>query len=88
MSRDRQDVEKRIKRLVEAIETGGDVPTLVTKLRELEAKRASIEREIACSPCRDWSRESSTLVWPSGDGCCASPRRRAGRCCSACYVDG
>lgn len=45
LERERKDIEKRIARLVAAIETGGDVPSLVAKLRELEARRHAIDVE-------------------------------------------
>ncbi len=45
LERERKDVERRIGRLVRAIETGGEVESLVSKLRELEARRGAIDRE-------------------------------------------
>ena len=51
LGRERKDVEKRIARLVAAIETGGDPPSLVAKVRELETRRAAIVRRlISLSP--------------------------------------
>jgi site-specific DNA recombinase len=47
LDRERHDVEKRIKRLVAAIETGGEAASLVAKLRELEARRRAIDAEAA-----------------------------------------
>jgi hypothetical protein len=47
LARERKDVEKRIARLVAAIETGGDAASLVAKLRELEARRQAIDGEAA-----------------------------------------
>ena len=47
LARERKDTDKRIARLFVAIETGGDVPSLVAKLRELEARRSAIEVEAA-----------------------------------------
>ena len=44
LARERKDVEKRIARLVAAIETGGDAASLVAKLRELEARQRAIAR--------------------------------------------
>ncbi len=41
-----RDVEKRIARLVAAIETGADAASLVAKLRELEARRRGIDVEV------------------------------------------
>jgi transcriptional regulator with XRE-family HTH domain len=45
LGREAKDVEKRIARLVDAIETGGDVPSLIAKLRDLEARRQAITVE-------------------------------------------
>ena len=45
LGRERKDIEKRISRLVAAIETGGDVASLVAKLRELETRKAAIDVE-------------------------------------------
>jgi hypothetical protein len=47
LERERADVEKRIKRLLNAIEVGGDAASLVAKLRELEARKVAIASEIA-----------------------------------------
>jgi site-specific DNA recombinase len=47
LARERKDVEKRIARLVSVLETGGDVAALVTKLRELEARRTAIDHEVS-----------------------------------------
>jgi site-specific DNA recombinase len=44
------DVKGKIARLVAAIEEGGDAKALVAKIRELEARQAAIEREIAAAP--------------------------------------
>ncbi len=46
LARERKDVEKRIARLVAAVETAGDVASLATKLRELEARRNAIDAEV------------------------------------------
>jgi hypothetical protein len=48
LARERKDVEKRIGRLVAAIEAGGDAASLVAKVRELEARKAAISTEVAC----------------------------------------
>ena len=40
-------MEKRIARLVVAVETAGDVESLAAKLRELEARRRAIDVEVA-----------------------------------------
>jgi hypothetical protein len=45
--RERADVDKRIANLVAAIEAGGDAPSLVTKVRALEARRGAIADELA-----------------------------------------
>jgi hypothetical protein len=45
LERERKDIEKRIARLVVAVETAGDVASLAVKLRELEARRAAIDIE-------------------------------------------
>jgi hypothetical protein len=48
---ERKDVEKRIARIVDAIATGGEMTTLVGKLRQLEARRgATDERARALHP--------------------------------------
>src|SRR5258708_35263635 len=47
LERERKDIEKRIARLVAAIETGGDAASLVAKVRELEARRRAIDVEAA-----------------------------------------
>ncbi len=46
LRRERTDVERRIARLVSAIETGGDVPSLVAKVRELETRRGAIDGDL------------------------------------------
>ena len=46
LHRDRKDVERRIALLVSAIETGGDAPSLVAKVRELEARRGEIDGDL------------------------------------------
>jgi hypothetical protein len=57
LAREGKDVEKRIARLVAAIETGGDVPSLIAKLRELEARRHAISaRRQTYVPFHDWSQ--------------------------------
>jgi hypothetical protein len=47
LAREAKDVDKRIARLVAAIEAGGHVPSLVAKLRDLEARRQAINVEAA-----------------------------------------
>ena len=47
LDRERKDVERRIARLVAAIEAGGDAAALVAKLRELEARQKAIAVESA-----------------------------------------
>jgi hypothetical protein len=44
--RERQSIEKRISRFVAAVETAGDITSLAVKLRELEARRDAIDREL------------------------------------------
>jgi site-specific DNA recombinase len=46
LQRERKSVEKRIARLVAAVETAGDVASLAEKLREVEARRAAIDRDL------------------------------------------
>jgi site-specific DNA recombinase len=46
LQRERQDVEKRIARLVTAVELATDVTSLAAKLRELEARRTAIDGEL------------------------------------------
>ena len=46
--RERKDVEKRLARLVSAIETGGDAASLVAKVREQEERLSAIDRELRC----------------------------------------
>ena len=47
LEHERADVATRIKNLVAAIEHGGEVPSLVAKLRELEQRRLAITDELA-----------------------------------------
>jgi site-specific DNA recombinase len=47
LTRDRADVEKKIGRLVQAVENGGDVVSLTARLRQLETERAKIDEELA-----------------------------------------
>jgi len=46
LQRERRDVEKRIARLLVAVETAGDVASLVGKLRDLEARRNAIDNDL------------------------------------------
>jgi hypothetical protein len=46
LTREMKEIERRIKRNMEAIEVGGDLSSLVVRQRELEARRQSITREI------------------------------------------
>ena len=46
LQRERKDVGRRIAWLVSAIETGGDAPSLVAKVRELEARRGEIDGDL------------------------------------------
>ena len=43
---ERKDIEKRLARLVAAIESGGDAASLVAKLRQLETRKAAIDTEM------------------------------------------
>ena len=45
LERDLKDIDKRISRLVEAIETGGDATALVSKVRELEARKSALQKD-------------------------------------------
>jgi site-specific DNA recombinase len=47
LARERRDIDRRIARLVAAVEAADDVTALVVKLRELEARRTAINREVA-----------------------------------------
>ena len=47
LEREKQDIAKRIARLVDVIATGGDAASLVAKLRELEARQRAIPNEMA-----------------------------------------
>jgi DNA invertase Pin-like site-specific DNA recombinase len=46
LQRECKDLDKRIARLVAAVETAGDITLLADKLRELEARRKSIDAEL------------------------------------------
>jgi DNA invertase Pin-like site-specific DNA recombinase len=46
LAHERKDIEKRIDRLMTAIETHGDITSLAAKLRELEARRRAIDVEV------------------------------------------
>ena len=46
LQRERKDVDRRIARLVSAIEAGGDAPSLVAKVRELEGRRGEIDGDL------------------------------------------
>jgi site-specific DNA recombinase len=47
LARERKDIEKKIERLVVAVETAGDVTSLAAKLREHEARRRAIDAKVA-----------------------------------------
>ena len=47
LEREAKDVDRRLARVVQAIEAGGDAPALVARVRELEARRAAIEADRA-----------------------------------------
>jgi site-specific DNA recombinase len=46
LQHERKDVEKRIARLVAALETGGEVPSVMAKVRELERRVVEINAEL------------------------------------------
>ena len=46
LSRERKDVDKRIGRLVAAVETAGEVASLAAKIRELESRGSAIDSEL------------------------------------------
>ena len=46
LARERKDIEKRIARLIVAVEAAGDVASLAVKLRELETRRRAIDVEV------------------------------------------
>jgi hypothetical protein len=51
LERERKDIEKRIARLVVAVETAGDIKSVAEKLRELEARRTAIDTDLrSCRP--------------------------------------
>jgi hypothetical protein len=51
LNRERKSLEKRIARLVAAVETAGDITSLAAKLRELEARLVAIDDELRnCHP--------------------------------------
>jgi hypothetical protein len=47
LERERKDLDKRISRLVAAVQSGGDVASLVAKLRKLETRRNAIAQDVA-----------------------------------------
>ena len=47
LTRERKDVERRIDRFVQIIETAGDVASVATKLRDLEARRNAIDEQLS-----------------------------------------
>jgi DNA invertase Pin-like site-specific DNA recombinase len=47
LEKERRDNERRIARLVAAIETGGEVASIVAKVRELESRQRAIDNEAA-----------------------------------------
>ncbi len=46
LGRERRDIEKRISRLLVAVETGGDVRSVTARLRQLETRRDAIDGEL------------------------------------------
>ena len=74
LERERKDVEKRITRFTELVETAADVASIVAKLRELEARKSAIHSEIATSSQHRVCRKRSLRTdWPNGADCSASP---------------
>ena len=47
--RELAEVEKRIERLTDALAAGGEMPSLLAKLRDLEAKKAALVEELAAN---------------------------------------
>ena len=84
LNRERKDIDKRIARLVEAIETGGDVPSLIAKVRTFEARKEALLAEVvALQPVPRLPSgvlENRLAEWRRLLG--RAPRRPA-RCCSA-----
>ena len=51
LTRELRDVDKRIARLVVAVETAGDITSMAEKLREFQARRLAISTELqSCRP--------------------------------------
>ena len=61
---ERKDVDRRIERLVAALEAGGDIASVVVKLRDLERRKTAIAEEVAS-------------VQPSGAASCGNRRPKA-----------
>jgi site-specific DNA recombinase len=55
-----KDVEKRIKTLVQALETGGEVASVMQRIKDLEARQKAIQEERAC--LRSVPRLPATVV--------------------------
>jgi site-specific DNA recombinase len=88
LMRERRDIGKRIDRLVIAVETTGDIASLATKLRELEARRDAIDRDmrsvqplprLAPEVVEDRLAEWWPVAWFRDAGAC----RVATACCGA-----
>ena len=83
LEREKKDIARRLEHLTEAIETGGDAPTLVAKIRKLEARCPAIDREIKdLQPVPRFAPvvlENRLAEWRD---CSANPRPRAARYCS------
>ena len=47
LTKERAELDKRLARLLDAIETGGDAASLMARVRELEGKRASLDADLA-----------------------------------------
>jgi hypothetical protein len=50
LTRERKDVERRIDRLVQVIETAGDIASVAAKLRDLEMRRGAIDEQLQRAP--------------------------------------
>ena len=84
-----EDRKRRQTNLIKAIETGGDIPSLTTRLRDLEAEVAQIQyaidafRPVNLDSVLDGLREhitrarfSSRNRWRLGKGILSEPKRR------------
>jgi hypothetical protein len=87
LQREAKELEKRIARLVAAVETAGDITALTVKLRERRhVGRVSTKSYADSGHCRDWRPEYWKTDSPSGVGCCARAPRKGVPCCNGCCV--